>query len=292
MKKKIAHITKSNPAWNYLKSAIYKPPVDKGSIIKQDGEFYTKYTKEGDKVFKQVYNRHVHNPKQELTHPKSFQDKEVWNSFQKKISVQSHHRSFSTVGYNDDSGEEHIAEKKLGIEPCITISTSAGDKVVSGISMHKGLVQVNSFKNHGELFCRAQASEFKTISSAHIREGDKALLTDEELQIQCDLYRVKNELYNNLKDEVEVASHFTGLLKINELGKVEIEFSEEGEERPKTDYDILKGRYISMEGSEGNTASLMSIVKKTQASAAKYDIILIHISNENTLLPKNVYDVL
>jgi len=300
MKRIINHIEKgfssSKSAWNHLKNISYTPHKEEKSIVLQDGELEIKYTKNANKVVKEVLHRHIDSVKQELTYPHSQIDEEAFNYFIKQdVSKNAKHTThlllnpkyafikqnsypFSTLNY-----KEHKLEKKLSIDSEITVSTSAGDKVVSGLSMHKGKVQVNAFKDTEDLLlARVQNSEHDGISTPYLRLGDKALLTDKELVMQYDLYCIEKDLYDQiilraskLNNDVEVVSHYTGLLKTNESGSVIFERSKEGVERPKTEYNPNKGRFVSMESHEGNTASLEHIAYKTQSFAKKYELVFI-----------------
>lgn len=285
-----------NDCWSNLKKANYGKSIDEKSIVLQDGELEIKYTKDVNKVVKEVLHRHIDNAKQELTYPQSQIDEKAFNYFikqdiYKNIKHTTHlfshlehgpfkqnFRSFAILNYN-----EHKLEKKLSIGPDITVSTSVGDKVVSGLSMHRGKIQVNAFKDVDDvLLCRVQNSKYAGISTPYLRLGDKALLTDTELMMQYDLYCIERDLYNQiilrtskLNNDVEVVSHFTGMLKKDSDGNVIFERLKGGIERPKTVFNPNKGKFVSMESHEGNTASLEYIAYKTQSFAKEYELIFI-----------------
>jgi hypothetical protein len=238
MKKIIKHISKSfkysKSPWNNLKNTSYEPNKDNKSIVLQDGELDIKYTKNSNIVIKEVLSRHVDNIKQELTYPLSQKDEEAFDFFinqdreedQKQTKQflakqnnglnQFTSRSYATLKY-----KENKLEKELLIESDISVLTSAGAKIVSGL--------------YDQILLRASK-------------------------------------FNN---NVEVASHYTGMLKTDEAGNVVFERSKEGVERPKTEYNPNKGKFVSMESHGGNTASLEYIVYKTQSFAKKFELIFI-----------------
>jgi hypothetical protein len=287
----------SKSAWKHLKNTSYTPHKDKESIFLQDGELEIKYTKKAaNKIVKEVLHRHIDPVIEELTYPHSQIDEQAFDYFIKKdmrndanhISyllsnksnsfIKQNSRSFATLSYKD-----HKLEKKLSIKPELSVFTSAGDKVVTGFSLHKGTVQVNAFKDTDDmLLARVQASKHDGVSTAFLRLGDKALLTATELKMQYDLYCIEEGLYDQiilcaskLNNDVEVVSHYTGMLKTDRNGDVIFERSKDGIERPKTYYNPNKGKFVSMESHEGNTASLTHIAYKTQGHLNKYELVFI-----------------
>ena len=82
MKRIINHIEKgfssSKSAWNHLKNISYTPHKEEKSIVLQDGELEIKYTKNANKVVKEVLHRHIDSVKQELTYPHSQIDEEAF----------------------------------------------------------------------------------------------------------------------------------------------------------------------------------------------------------------------
>jgi hypothetical protein len=71
--------------------------------------------------------------------------------------------------------------------------------------------------------------------------------------MQYDLYYIDKDLYNQiilrvskLNNNVEVASHYTGMLKTDGRGNVIFEYTKDGAERPKTYYNPNRGKFVSM----------------------------------------------
>jgi hypothetical protein len=103
--------------------------------------------------------------------------------------------------------------------------------------------------------------------------------------MQYDLYCIEQDVYkqiilnvSKLKDKVETATHFTGIVKTNDQVDVLFERSKEEKVRPKTVYRPDKGKFVSMESHEGNTVSLEYIAYKTQKSKPHeggYELIFI-----------------
>jgi hypothetical protein len=310
MKKLVYNLEKNystlKSSWNKLKKTSYAPDKEK-SIVLQDEELEFKYIKQDNKIIKQLLDRRLDSEKEELYYPKSEIDEKAFNYFIEhdqnggnvrdtlkkyqintmsnvsKVSNVMHkvsHSSFSTLVY-----KEKEFQKELGISPDIHVSTSIGDKIVDGLSLHNEKLQVNSFKDEGLLLSRIQKVKFGNITTPVLRIGDKALLNDQELSMQYDLYCIEQDVYkqiilsaSKLKDKVEAATHFTGMVKTDDQGDVLFELSKEGEVRPKTVYRPDKGKFVSMESHEGNTASLEYIVYKTQKSKPHkegYELIFI-----------------
>ncbi len=306
MKKIIRSLTKafstlgvspSKSNWKHLKNTSYTPQKDEESVFLQDGELEIKYTKKfPNKILKEVLNRHIDPVIDELTHPHSQMDEKAFDYFIKKdmrnnaghISqllfnkdysfVKQSSRSFATLSYKNQT-----LQAKLSVKPELIISTSVGDKVVTGLSLHKGTVQVNSFKDTDDmLLARVQDSRHDGISTPFLRLGDKALLTTAELKMQYDLYCIEEGLYDQiilctskLNNDVEVVSHYTGMLKTDQNGDVIFERLTGGIARPKTHYNPNKGKFVSMESHEGNTASLTHIAYKTQPNLKAYELVFI-----------------
>jgi len=296
-------------SWSQLKKTSYTPDKEK-SIVLRDEELEFKYTKQGNKVVKQLLDRRLDSEKEELYYPHSEIDEKAFNYFieqdqnrdvvrntlknyqvntmtnASKVPNVMHKLSrapFSTLIY-----KEKELQKKLGISPDINVSTSTGNKVVDGLSLHHEKLQVNSFKDEGLLLSRMQKVNFGNITTPVLRIGDKALLTNKELSMQYDLYCIEQDVYkqiilstSKLRNDVEAATHFTGMVKTNNQGDVLFEISKEGEVRPKTEYRSDKGKFVSMESHEGNTASLEYIVYKTQKSKLHEE------SYELIFIPKN-----
>ena len=291
--------------WSQLKKTRYVPNKEE-SIVLQDDELEFKYTKQNNKIIKQLLDRRIESEAEELDYPKSETDEKAFDYFIKhdqngrivreelaknlhtstnlsKISNTLHkvnHASFSTLVY-----KEKKVQKKLDIAPDIHVSTSIGDKIIDGLSLHKEKLQVNSFKGEGLLLSRMQKVTFNNITTPVLRIGDKALLTDKELGMQYDLYCIDQDVYkqiilnaSKLKNTVEAVTHFTGMVKTNLQGEALFEVSKKGEVRPQTEYRSDKGKFVSMESHEGNTASLEYIAYKTQKSKLTeegYELIFI-----------------
>lgn len=299
--------TLKKSGWSQLKKTSYVPNQEE-SIVLQDDELEFKYTKQNNKIIKQLLDRRIESDAEELDYPKSETDEKAFDYFIKhdqngrivreelvknlhtstkanlfKISNTFHkipHASFSTLVY-----KEKEFQKKLNISPDIHVSTSIGDKIVDGLSLHQEKLQVNSFKGEGLLLSRMQKVTFGNITTPVLRIGDKALLTDKELSMQYDLYCIDQDVYkqiilnaSKIKSAVEAATHFTGMVKTNTQGEPLFEVSKDGEVRPKTVYRPDKGKFVSMESHEGNTASLEYIAYKTQKSKLPeegYELIFI-----------------
>lgn len=172
--------------WSQLKKTSYTPDKEK-SIVFKDEELEFKYTKQGNKVIKQLLDRRLDSEKEELYYPQSEVDEKAFNYFIEqdqnrdvvrntlknyqintmsnvsKVSNVMHKVSrapFSTLIY-----KEKELQKKLGISPDIHVSTSIGNKVVDGLSLYKEKLQVNSFKDEGLLLSRMQKVKFGNITT-------------------------------------------------------------------------------------------------------------------------------
>ena len=298
--------------WSHLKNTSYTPQQDKETIFLQDGELEVKYTKKAaNKIVKEVLHRQLDHVVEELTYPHSAIDEQAFDHFIKQdmrnnanhisFLMKNHSfskpnsRSFATLSY-----KQHKLTKELSIDPELSVSTSVGDKVVSRLSFHKGALQVNDFKDIDDmLLARVQSSKHDGISTAFLRLGDKALLTDAELKMQYDLYYIDKDLYNQiilrvskLNNNVEVASHYTGMLKTDRKGNIIFEYTKDGVERPKTYYNPNKGKFAAMESHEGNTASLTHIAYKTQGHLNQYELVFIPKNHKSIKQIAKVCEVL
>jgi hypothetical protein len=117
------------------------------------------------------------------------------------------------------------------------------------------------------------------------------------------LYRYQNIILNAsridksvLNEHIKATSHFTGMLKTDSEGNAIFEFLEDGNQIPKTEYNPKKGRFVSMESDNGNTASLEYIAYKTQKSPEQKnpEFELIFIPKNHTSIKKiiNICDAI
>jgi hypothetical protein len=309
--------------WSQLKKTRYVPNKEE-SIVLQDEELEFEYTKQNNKIIKQLLDRRIESNAEELDYPKSETDEKAFDHFIKqdqngrivreelakslqhtstnlsktlKTLHKVNYGSFSTLIY-----KEKEFQKKLDIPPDIQVSTSMGNKIVDGLSLHKDKLQINSFKDEGLLLSRIQKVTFDNITTPVLRIGDKALLTDKELSMQYDLYCIEQDVYkqiilnaSKLKNAVEAATHFTGMVKTNNQGEALFEVSKEEEVRPKTVYRPNKGKFVSMESHEGNTASLEYIVYKTQKNKSLeegYELIFIPKNHKSIKQIVNICEAL
>jgi hypothetical protein len=284
MKEKIFNLAKnyssSKFGWNKLKNTRYTPNKnEEKSIVFQDGEFEFKYTRQDNKIIKQLSDRRLEGEKEELNYPKSEIDEKAFDYFIKQD--QNGYIVRDVLAKAQHVGTEFNSSKMLNMvqrNPFATL-VYKGEKV-----------QVNSFKGEGLLLSRIQKVTFDSVTTPALRIGDKALLTNQELSMQYDLYCVEQGIYkqlilstSKLKNTIEAATHFTGMVKTNDQGEVLFETSKEGKERPKTEYRSDKGKFVSMESHDGNTASLEYIVYKTQKNIQPdegYELIFIPKNHE------------
>lgn len=78
--------------WIKLKNKNYGPNIDtnkKNSIVVQDGEISIKYTKDENKIIKEVLHRFIDTDEQILTCPQTDMDKKAFNYFEKQDEINS-----------------------------------------------------------------------------------------------------------------------------------------------------------------------------------------------------------
>ncbi len=84
MKKIICNLSKNYSTlpsgWRQLKKTSYTPDKEK-SIVLQDEELEFKYTKQGNKVIKQIIDRRLDSEKEGLDYPQSEIDEKAFNHF-------------------------------------------------------------------------------------------------------------------------------------------------------------------------------------------------------------------
>ena len=198
---------------------------------------------------------------------------------------------FSTAYYNS----KKIASEKNFLDHEIEINTSIGKKFVKSIVYHndvkskEGNLQVTSFKDSEQYLTRVQEKGIDNIASPVIRFGNSAKFSYNDFEIQMDLYCIKEATYNDIimmaklhkssehtkkeADHIQVASKFTGHAILDKDGKMKFDDNN----IPITKYESKKGKFVSMEGVDGNTVVLQLIAEKTQKLGTNDDAKLYFI---------------